>query len=231
MAITTDAHGSRHLTNSGATETTGKVGNAAYIGSGNLLSLASDAGIEFVGADFYCCAWLKFNATPSSWEVPATKRPGATTGGEWQVRIGPGTSGLLQAVFYGTGGDVLIDSDLTPTVGVWYFVEWGVKDTGTTGFICINRGTDATSAVAVDEAGTSLYIGSDGAGNSLNGSIDQFAIFSIVPDASGRNSIYNSGAGRAYADLSSTTGLVAFYELGGASSTGGAKNMLLLGVG
>lgn len=231
MAITTDAHGSRHLTNSGASEATGKIGNAAYIGSGNLLSLASDAGIEFVGADFYCCCWLKFDATPTNWEVPSTKRPGATTGGEWQIRIGPGTSGLLQAVFYGTGGDVLIDSDLTPTPGVWYFVEWGVSASGTTGFICVNRGTEATDTVAVDESGSTLYVGSDGAGFSLNGSIDQFAIFSLVPDASNRNSIYNSGAGRAYANLSSTTGLVAFYELGETPSSGGAKNMTLLGVG
>lgn len=285
MAITTDAHGSRHLSNSGATEVPGKVGNAAFIGAGNLLSLETDAGIEFVWLDFYCFAWLKFAATPTSWEVPATKRPGETTGGEWQIRIGPVTGGLLQAVFYGPGGERTLNSDLTPTPGEWAFVEWGVRNaarksieniqqvgddvhvtvTGhgvtsesyiidgntctpgldgvytlgvldantlvisgvtltdivisgavslSTGFICINRGTEVSGVAAVVEAGTTLFLGSDGAGNSMNGAIDQVAIFSLVPDASYRNAVYNSGEGVALAGLPSTLGLVAFYELG-----------------
>ncbi len=212
MAITTDAHGSRHLTNAGATEVAGKVGNCAYIGALNYLALGTDAGIEFVGVDFYVAMWVRWDSLTGAFQVPATKRPGATTGGEWQLRVGPGD--LLQFLAYGTGGDAVIDCSVTPVVNTWYFIECGVKDGGTTAFLAVNRGADETAACAIDEVGSDLYIGSDAAGNGLLGKIDQFAIYNAVPDSTYRNHLYNSGTGRAYADLSGTTNLVAFWELG-----------------
>ncbi len=212
MAITTDSHGSRHLTNNGATEVAGLVGNCAQIGAGNYLSVPSDSGIEFLGVDFYIAFFVRFDTLNGSWQVPGTKRPGPTTGGEWQLRIGPGD--LLQFLAYGTGGDAQIDCSTTPVTGQWYFVEFGVKDGGTTAFLAVNRGADETAACAIDEAGFDLYFGADGAGNSLLGKLDQITICNAVPNTTERDNLYNGGEGRAHAEVSGLTGLVAFYELG-----------------
>ncbi len=217
MALTTDAHGSRHLTNNGATEVAGLVGNCAQIGAGNYLSVPSDSGIEFLGVDFYIAFFVRFDTLNGSWRVPATKRPGPTTGGEWQLRIGPGD--LLQFLAYGTGGDAVIDCSTTPVTGQWYFVEFGVKDGGTTAFLAVNRGADETAACAIDEAGFDLYFGADGAGNSLLGKLDQIAICNAVPNTTDRDNLFNGGDGRAYAEVSSLAGLVAFYELGDPANT------------
>ncbi len=156
--------------------------------------------------------WVKWDTLNGSWQVPATKRPGSTTGGEWQVRIGAGD--LLQFLAYGTSGDAVINCSTTPVTGQWYFIECGVKDGGITAFMSVNRGADETAACAIDEAGSVLYIGSDGAGSGLLGTIDQLAIYNAVPGSTYRDHLYNGGDGRAYADLSSTANLVAFWEFG-----------------
>ncbi len=213
MALIDDAHGARTLTNTNSVAAiAGKVGNCAEFvdTSSQYLGVATDAGIEFLGVDFYCCAWVKFNDIGTEYEIVACKRPG-TYNGEWQLHITPGSA--LQFETYGSGGIVDITSSVTPTTGVWYFIEWGVKDSGVTGFICIDRGTEDTATVAIDTSGSNLFLGYDGGVEYFDGLIDQFAIYSAVPGSTYRNELYNSGSGKAYADLSTTADLLSFWEL------------------
>lgn len=226
MALVDDAHGARTLTNTNSVASVaGKVGNCAEFvyASANMLGVGSDAGIEFLGVDFYACAWVKFNDIGTEYEIPFCKRPG-TYYGEWQLHITPAS--VLQFETYGSGGIVDITSSVTPSTGVWYFIEWGVKDSGTTGFICVDRGTEDTATVAIDAVGSSLFFGYDAGAAYFNGLLDQVAIYSAVPDSTYRDELYNSGSGKSYASLSGTSNLVSFWELDGGGGGGGGGGRL-----
>ena len=95
------------------------------------------------------------------------------TGGEWQLRIGPGD--LLQFIAYGTGGDAVIDCSAFSVTGTGILSSLASKTAEPRHFW--RSIADRTRPQrAIDEIGSELYIGSDAAGNGLLGKIDQVAI-------------------------------------------------------
>lgn len=111
------------------------------------------------------------------------------------------------------------------TMDVWHFVEgWFDKSDGHT-YVAIDGGTPVQSALT--KSGTAstystMTVGKEYGGGwnyYVTGNASRFGIWKTIPDAATRSSLYNSGKGKAYSDLTTAekVGLVSYWNLDEAS--------------
>lgn len=207
----TDSHGANDLTNSGASWVAGLVGSAADLeaSESDYLYLADNADLSMGDIGMTVCAWVQIES--------GTGHPIVS---KWQ------TAGNREYVLYATASTFrwLVSHDgstnssaaswsATYTPGVWYFVVAYHDPTANTLGISVN----GAAAVTVSHS-TGIYNGASrlGVGDSvllfggakLDGKIDEVCIYkNRVLTADEIIWLYNSGAGRAYADLTSAGGL------------------------
>lgn len=196
-----DAHGSNDLTdNNTVGQGTGVVGNDAEFVKANSEYLsrahASVSGLGGTNRDFSVSFWVKFNTLA------------ATAGlvSKWN-----GTGWMFLALSGGTirfycynGTDDVLPTAAGLTTGVWYHVVGYHDATANVAGIVVNDGTPTTGSVTNGcvDASVEFAIGRYvGGGSFLNGEIDEVAFFDQVLSGDEIEWLYNSGAGRSYADL------------------------------
>lgn len=175
----------RHLTNSGATFDSGKIGNAAYFDGFSSMSTTSIP--AFTGSDCTVAFW--FNITSDDYE---------------DMLIG---CGIGDSAFYivRVGGDVKASVSGTPEL----YCGFGNADNGSWHFCCVRRSADLLS-IRVDTTSASdsgefnplntpspFSVGSnyDGSYLLLNGSIDAVGLWGRYLTDSEVNQLFNNGAG------------------------------------
>ena len=95
------------------------------------------------------------------------------------------------------------DTGTAPSTATWYFLRAGLKSDGTL-FIQRNNATEITSASTpnIQDSTNTLYLGyNPGDSTYMNGRIDSLYITKTISSAGEITSLYNSGNGRMYGDL------------------------------
>lgn len=188
------------------------------------LSRADEAAIKCGDIDFYWAGWVMLDTTSATNRVIFTK----------------GDSGIGAAVNYvlyksATEVPTFVVGDnstfKTATWGsalstaTWYFIEVYHDSVNDLIGICVNRGTDVTTATAgiipftASTGALKFGIGASGT-LPLDGREGNWCGFKRLPSAAERNAIYNSGSGVRYADAAvSYTSLIGWWEFDENSGT------------
>lgn len=197
-----DSVGSRTLTNTDVTYTTGKISNGAVFDgdSAKLVRSAEDLGIT--NAWTFTC-WVKPAAADMTEKNILDIRP--NSGAANYIGIQGIANMSIRALFFNSAGSVVKDyrtSNNALSNGNWTFVclSWD----GTNYNIYINGSAD-NAVKTVDNSGTmtntsrNLYIGVEaGSGNWWNGIIDEVGIWSRALTSDEISTLYNSGNGLTY---------------------------------
>lgn len=104
------------------------------------------------------------------------------------------------------------DGGAAPSTSTWYFLRAGLKSDGTL-FIQRNGGTEATSASTpnIQDSTNPVYLGyNPGDSTYMNGRLDSMYITKTISSAGEITSLYNSGNGRMYGDLTAGNSLDTF---------------------
>lgn len=104
------------------------------------------------------------------------------------------------------------DTGAAPSTATWYFLHCGLKADGTL-FISRNNGAEITSAScpAIQDGANAFVLGcltTDA--TYCDGRLDSLALSKTTPSTAEVTALYNAGAGRTYADLTSANGLATF---------------------
>lgn len=205
-----DVHGSNELTETGSIGTiTGKVGSARDFEEGDTeyASIADNAALSTGDIDFTIAGWVMAEALATN-NTLASKF--STTGNQREYSVGyNSTSNRFRFTVSATGSSTVAhavaDSLGAPSNAVWYFIVAWHDATANTINIQVNNGTvDSTSHSTGVFNGTSPFaIGAriNTTGEYWDGRIDEVAFWKRVLTSDERTYLYNSGNGRAYADL------------------------------
>lgn len=207
-----DSHASNDLTdNNTVLFNTGKQGNAADFESGSSESLsisdASQSGLRLGDNDWSICAWVQAETFPGDASIVVKQSDAAATQ-EYRLYYKTSATEFALTVYDGVASSASVDASTfgTPATGTWYFVygEHKAGATNTVG-ISVNAGTIDTAAdLAVNSGSTAdFHIGARAHSTQRfwDGEIDEVAIFSRALSQAEIDWLYNSGSGRAYADL------------------------------
>jgi hypothetical protein len=216
-ANATDDHGSNTLTAVGTPASVGgRVGNAIEFLTGDAFTLADNASLS-LGSDtaFMIVVWFYLNSAATSGQAVFVKEnaagPGATSpyylwfngsSGHISFTVGNGTTSA-------TVVDTTYESTTWPTA-TWMCVKAWHDPTADKIYLQFNNGTPnetAWSGGTYDDGGT-FRIGKDvnWTGDS-NFRLDQILFFKGgILDSTQRTWLYNSGAGRSYADIVAEAG-------------------------
>ena len=184
-----DASGNGHHLNTSGTTTSplGKIGNG-WSGSGSFLT-TDDA--VFSGA---------FPFTVFCWVSPATISATQTILGHMSV-------GLLQGWRLKQRSDnrFLLDVNgaevvhTTPVTEASFFLVIASITSATNATIRVNNGSDVSGTIGVPtNPVTPFRVGSDSAGGTYNGVIDEVGVFNRVLSSAEKDALYNLGAGKQY---------------------------------
>lgn len=204
-----DSHGSKTLTdNNTVGSTTGVQGNAARLVEANTeyLSRADDADLRFTGGDRTICGWVRVNGTHaatvfyivSKWD--SSFQDWAMSGTDATGALGGGVRNAAD-----TGDFGATDSGANLTDGSWHFVamiwdataeEISVKADGRARVT-----TSAPGGVSASSAAMEFGRLQQGFGPSADIDLDEWALFSAALSDDELAWLYNSGAGRTYAEL------------------------------
>lgn len=177
------------------------------------LSTANTTAVSPNTSPFYYSAWVYLDATGSNSAI-VSKRDAANTTPEWNVYVT--AAGALRGVIWIGGASRGVNHGTSFSAGAWTYVElwWD----GSSLYVNQNRGTPAstTASGTCNSLSSPLWIGQGGSGSSYwDGGIQAAGYWSAVPSDTIKNSIYNSGTGKLYSDLSASekTNLVSFWDL------------------
>lgn len=201
-----DSHGSNDLTDVNTVgSAAGKVSTAASLTRANQerLTHADNSDLSVGSVDFTLGAWV--NATSfsgSSFSAIVTKWPSSYT--EYALYVNTSSVIVFRPGSLGVS-DLTGDTLSTST---WYFVVAWYDTSAELAYLQVNNGVpvsaSTTSKNPVDSTGVFAIGAFDASPNDAwNGLIDEAFFFKRVLTADERTWLYNSGAGRAYADLSS----------------------------
>jgi hypothetical protein len=207
--LTTDATGNGYtLTNNGPiTTTTGVISNGALIDDpGNeyfQIAYGNIGDLNFGDNDFSFSMWISFSsnaiANPSTQGIFGLN-DGSDNSYGMTYSIGTTPDHVRFYVFDGTFNDS-VDLDLTPTADTWYFFVMYYDSVANEVGISYNGGAFTTASASTCNATTSasFTIGTlenliGNAGNSFEGSIDEFAAYDYVISDEAIALLYNSGA-------------------------------------
>lgn len=209
-----DSFGTNHLTDHGVGQITGKVGNAARFNpnpaTGQYLSCADNAALS-LGPDtpFTLVGWFYVNLIDvlSQFNTILCKRE--TSGAQpYEYRLQfDFSSGFISFSVTKTSGTDFGSVTNTTTIasGSWYFVCAWHDPVADTLNLQINSGTAASTTGytfgTIDTTGE-FWLGADPLGTGYwPGYLDQWGLWKRVLISTERTWLYNSGAGRSYADL------------------------------
>lgn len=213
-----DAHGANDLTEVGAVaNAAGKVGNAVdfEFTDSLYLSRSDNADLSVGDIDFTWACWVNAESFQAAADQYIFIKGNEGTI-EYYLRVsGSGIEvkfGVYGSSGFGNQGAAGINAFLS--TGTWYFIVGWHDATADTVNIQINNGTPtsvAHSAGAHDGAAT-FYLGDYATGGTRNwdGLVDQLAFWKRVLTSDERTTLYNSGAGMAYADIAGGGGFIPF---------------------
>jgi hypothetical protein len=209
----TDSVGSNTLTNNNTvTFSAGKISNGANFAraSSQSLSRADNASLSLT-ADLTASFWLYLSSSPSSGEVY-----GLFAKADSYKMFYQNASGTLKfTIETKAAGSTYTDINYTLATSTWYHVVW--TKSGTTNTIYVNGvsiGTGSASATMNDNA-NAFYLGFEATTGYLNGSLDEFALWSRAITADEASQIFNSNRGNQYPFTATPSlyGGVTYYKL------------------
>lgn len=202
-----------------------KSGKAAQFTRANseYLSIASNADVQTGDIDFTIALWVNFDSIGAFDQTFIGKD--ASGAREFYIQHRNGT-GFRGAVFRG-GADQIVAAGVTPGAGTWYLVLFWHDATANSVNIQVNNGSVATTGIAgaLDAAsGTELRIGArafSGFQDYIGGRVQNAGFWKRVLTSTERSSLYNSGNGKAYGDLTTAekVSLVSWWALDEASGS------------
>lgn len=196
-----DSVGSQHLSNSGAVaQVAGKSGfGADFSAAGSdVLQRADSATLSPTGSATLA-GWVKLDDLAATY-VLASKW---LAGGDQSYRLEYDTTEIRFHISSdGTSSDS-VGSGAQPTAGAWVFVAAWLDTSGSgTLNVQVNNGTvQSTSPVGgIHDGGAAFSLGGNHAETSdyLNGSLDEWGLWSRVLTAAERALLYNNGSGTTY---------------------------------
>lgn len=202
-----DAHGSNTLTdNNTVTNGTGLVYGTARqfaAASDESFSLADNASLSTGDIDFTFAAWVNA-ADLSTYRTILNKDNGSAW--EYQLYYATGPDRFQWYVeSAGGAGDVNADVLGSPSINTWYFIVAWHDATANTINIQVNDGTVDSEAYTfgVRDGSGAFYLGRETTANAsdMEGRIGPVMFWKRVLTAGERTSLYNSGAGLAYASF------------------------------
>ena len=206
-----DAHGSNDLTdNNTVTSNTGKVGTCAQFTEANdeFLSHADTASLQTGDINFTYCAWIYIDSIANTF--PRVIDKASVTGGALLYVRQENSRVTFAALDSGGGVAVEVLSTDALSTATWYFLcAWFQADgagpwTEDNCYVSINDGTpDNAAQTAAPAAGNQTFRigGNDVANRNWDGRMDQFGFWKRVLTQDEITWLYNSGNGRAYAEL------------------------------
>lgn len=190
------------------------------------LSRADEAAIKAGDIDFYWCGWFYIDSDIANYRALCVK--GVTINGSQNYALYIAAD--EKPVFIISNKSATWGSGLS--TATWYFIEGYHDAANDLVGVCVNRGTDVTAATAgavPDSTNTAaLTFGKDSGGAYYDGRMGNVGFFKRLPSTAERDAIYNSGAGRRYADLVaagvSLTSLTGWWEMDENSGTRADKS-------
>ena len=205
-----DSHGTNHLTdNNTVTQTTGKVGNCAQLTLANseYLSVADNSSLSVTSTDSWTfCAWVYADSLPTFMMV-ASKSGSSSSNIAWDLFYYNDGSVWTFAVSTDAGASYTNNVQVSQSISTatWYFVVWWFDFATSTIKLQVNDGTPGSaSSTAPADSSSDLRIGARYSTAELfwNGRIDQVGFWKRILDSTERSTLYNSGNGVSYADIS-----------------------------
>jgi hypothetical protein len=213
-ALTTDNKSGLTLTNNnGVTSVAGKVGNSASFNqaSSQYLSLADNATVSLGGTSAWWSYFARLDAKDESGKTFVCKDNTGSVREYFQMW----NAGADRFIFdtWTATGDVgnkrlTLDTFGAPSIGVWYWLQFGITyGSGADAIMWGSVNDGPVDQIAAPNAGwngaESLLLGSLNTipGYYHHGLMDQFLFSKTIPSASDRTWLYNSGNGRAWADI------------------------------
>lgn len=192
------ANGYNLSDNSAVGSTTGKVGGCAtFNGTTQFLNRASNANLQLGDVDFSFACWV-YPLSIGTTQCVASKRDTL----EWELRLE--ASGTLRLFFGDNAISVLANTFGALSTGTWYHVV--VWHDATANLIGISVNTTADTAADTGSGAAAhngdFRIGAESGTTFFNGRVDEAGYWKRVLTSTERSTLYNGGAGLAYADLS-----------------------------
>lgn len=164
--------------------------------------------------NFCVAAWVNFDALGSENTIC-----GKYAAGQQEFLLYKTTGNKLRFLVSHDGStDAYAESASTVSANTWYFVVGWHSSSGNEINLMVNNGTAVTTAHAtgVFDSTTNFQVGRWGSGSGyLDGRIDSLAFWKRIPTGAELTSLYNSGAGVSYADLSTANkaSLVGWWDM------------------
>jgi hypothetical protein len=183
--------------NNTVTQAAGKVGNAGQFTAANseYLSRANEAAIDPGDTTFYVAMWVYRDAA-GSYHMLATRY---AAGGDATYELRISNANLLQWNVYAGAATTRGSKAHSSAIGAaaWTFVEAYHDAAANEIGVAINGGAWQTAATsgALAQSNVPLRIGARSDGFYMNGRIDEVGIWSRIPTAGERATLYNGGAG------------------------------------
>jgi len=201
-----DSHSTNHLTdNNTVTSSAGVQSNAANFVSANseYLSRADNTALSVGDIGFTFCGWFYLSSKTGN---PTAISKGSS---EYAIRYATTPDRFQFSIYDGSTSNAVNANALgSPGTSTWYFVcAWHDADNNTIN-IQVNAGTTNSTAHSTGVAdGAAVFTISSLIGTSQYwaGLIDEVAFYKRVLTDDERSWLYNSGAGRTYADLTAAT--------------------------
>lgn len=200
-----DSFGAHDLTNHGATQITGKVGNAVHCtrASSQYLERATEAALETGDIDFGFCTQLKLDSKPAAmYAFSKAHDDGDANNYDYGLVYVSGTDRLKWIVSDGsTLGVVSADSFGSPPTGSWLFVSCWHDSVNDLLCIQVNNGpVDSVSWTGGGHvSGFAFRVGGETGGTSYwDGGVDELYFYKRVPSVNDRSRLWNGGNGLAY---------------------------------
>jgi hypothetical protein len=215
-----DSHGSNTAVPTGTPGYgTGKKGNALDLeitSVNEYLTVTDNDSISLNATDFTICGWVYFESLSGTTLAFLLSKYAAAY--EYSLYYTPGATNRFNlTVFHNGVNDPITASVAGATTGVWYFIAATFNNTSKALTISVDNGTPGTATATgktIANTATNLFIGTLSAapGNdayTLDGMMDEWAIWKRVLTAEEITWLYNAGAGRTYSELDAGAALTA----------------------
>jgi len=173
---------------------------ASFDATASDLSLASAPVLQFGGKDRSVSFWCRFYEVSSTQSL-LSKWESANDSREVAIRL---NAGAIELIWYENGGgnDIRFSHTTSVLAGVTYHIAFGRRNSDGQMFISVNAAAETEFQTSSNSGSGNLYLGSLGPSlNSLDGWLDEVAVFDKYLSATDIENLYNSGAGLFYANF------------------------------
>jgi RHS repeat-associated protein len=205
-----DSHGTNHLTdNNTVASTSGLKTNAASFVTANqeFLSIADNTVLSGGDVDFTISANVYLNSNTSTFVLLNKSDIVATSLMDYRIAYNPGLGFRFRVGPDGGAQIPYVDSGSDVTTGKWHHVIAWHDSASNTINIQVDNGAVKSAPYSIGPTDTTypftMGAYSNGA-TGLDGRVDEAAIYKRILTSSERAWLYNSGAGRAYSELTVT---------------------------